>query len=120
MKSGSSASLRVALNYDVLLQAVTLLCLAAAQQQQPLHNLQSTLSQNIIAEQLSLEKPAGCIPCLHSVDMVTAQHIKIPFIQVCVPIGALFACKEMCTVVEDTYGAMTLTLLAGMCHLVVK
>lgn len=97
MNSGSSASLQAALNYDGLLHAVKLWCLAAAQLQQPLHNLQSTLSQQIIAEQLSLDKLAGRIPCLHNVDMVTAQHIKIPFIHVSAPLatymqGYVYSC----------------------------
>ncbi|KAL0034552.1 hypothetical protein WJX79_008066 [Trebouxia sp. C0005] len=39
-------------------------CRTAGMPRKALHSLESTLSQDIIAQQLSLETPAGCIPCV--------------------------------------------------------
>ena len=60
------------------------LCATAGTPRKALHSLKSTLSQDIIAQQLSVETPAGCIPCQHSVDTVTAQQTRIPCVHVSV------------------------------------
>ena len=55
---------------------------AAGTPRKALHSLKSTLSQDIIAQQLSVETPAGCVPCQHSVDTVTAQQMRIAGVHV--------------------------------------
>ncbi|KAL0024592.1 hypothetical protein WJX77_001215 [Trebouxia sp. C0004] len=42
-----------------------------------LHSLKSTLSQDTIIQQLSMETLAACIPCQHSVNTVTVQQMRI-------------------------------------------
>ena len=58
------------------------LCAAAGTPRKALHSLQGTLSQDIIAQQLSLETLAGSIPCQHSVDTVTAQQMRVACVHV--------------------------------------
>jgi hypothetical protein len=65
------------------------LCAAAGTPRKALHSLKSTLSQDIIAQQLSMKTPAGRIPCQHSVDTVTAQQMKIVCVHVSVLLTAI-------------------------------